>query len=108
MRSIGHVTVNFHAAIHRSGMKDEQVARRGLEPCPRDTKHTVVFTQGWDVSTLHPFQLQAQNVQRIGPLDGFFDTIEHRHTHLPHGVGEQRSRTAHAHFRTEFVQPGDV
>ena len=89
MRPVGHVRVDFHAAIHRARVQDEDIARRLFEPRTGDAVHAIVFAQRRDVASLHALELQSQDVEGIGPLDRFLDAIKHGHAHLADGVGEQ-------------------
>ena len=50
-------------------MQDEHVARRAVEPLARDAEDAVVLAQRRDVARLHALELQAQDVERVGPLD---------------------------------------
>src|SRR5262249_37809926 len=55
--TIGHIGVDFDAAVHRAGMKDENVTVGAVEPPARHTKDTVVFAQRWDVAGVHALEL---------------------------------------------------
>ena len=77
-RSVGDVGVDLDAAVHRAGVKNENVALRAVESLARDTEDAIVFAQRRDVAGRHALELEAKNVERIGPLDRFFDAIEHR------------------------------
>ena len=71
---------------------------RALEPLARHAEHAIVFAQRRDVAGRHALELEAQNVERVGPLDRLLDAVEHRDAELVDRVRQQRARTAHRHL----------
>ena len=65
--------------------------RRPLQPLAGDAEDAVVLAQRRDVAGLHALELQPQDVQRVGPLDGVFDAIEDGDAQSPIAARQQRS-----------------
>src|ERR1044071_8275021 len=75
--TVRDVGVDFHPAIHRTRVQDEDVLGRALEALARDAEDAVVLAQRRDVAGLHAFELKSEDVERVGPLDRGLDAIEH-------------------------------
>src|SRR5690606_35908250 len=108
MRPISHVRIDFHTAVHWAGVKNENVLGGPVQPLARYAEYTVVLTQRRDIAGLHPFQLETQNVECLGPLDSLFDAVEHLHAKIVHRVRQERWRSAHRDFRTHLREAPDV
>src|SRR5712675_2657561 len=108
MWPVSDIGIDFDAAIHWTGVQNQNVARRAIEPLARDSEDAVVFARGRYVSRRHPLELEPQDVQRLSPFDGLFDPVEDSHAELIDRVREQRPRSAHSHLGPELGQTPDI
>ena len=108
VRSVGDVRIDLHATIHRPRVQDENVTGCSLEPLARNTEYAIVFPARRDVSGSHSLELQTKNIQRVGPFDRFFDSIEDNHSKLLYRIGKKRTRAAHCDLGSNMLQPPDV
>src|SRR5205807_1220653 len=107
-RTVGDVGIDLHAAIHRPRMQDEDVPRRALQSFARHSKDAVVLPKRRDITALHALELQAKDVQRVRPLDGVVDAIEHLDLELVDGVRQQRARTTDGDMSAKLLESPDV
>src|SRR2546427_714428 len=80
--SVGHARVDLHAAIHGPRVHDSYGAHRLLEPLGGDAEDAVVLPHARDESHLHPFELEPEHIQHVGPLDRLLDAPEPAHAQL--------------------------
>ena len=87
VRTIGNVRIDFDSAVHRTRMQDRDFLRRAVEPLARNAEYAIVLAQRRDVAGLHSFELESEDVERVGPFDRGLDAIEHGDAHAFDGVG---------------------
>src|SRR4029450_8733094 len=68
----------------------------------------IVFAQRRDVPRLHALQLEAQDVQRLGPFDGRLDAVEHLDPEVGDRVRQERARPAHSNDGTHLLESPDI
>ena len=76
MGAVGHVAVDLDPAVHRAGVQDEEVLRGLGQPLAGDAEDPVVLPQRGQEAGLHALELEAEDVERIRPLDRVLDPRE--------------------------------
>src|SRR6266550_210385 len=92
--TIGHIGVDFDAAIHRARVQDQDVTRCAIESLARDSEDAVVFSRRRYIARGHSLELETQDVQRLGPLDRFLDPIEDANSEFIDRIRKQRAWSA--------------
>src|SRR4029079_4060178 len=106
--AIGDVGVDLDAAVHWTRVKNEHLVRPTLQPLARHAEDAVVLAERRDVTRRHALELQAKDVERVGPLDCRLDAIEHRHAKLVDRVGQERTWSADADLGAHFREAPDI
>jgi len=105
---IGHGAVNLDPAVHRAGVHDQCVGLGLGQPFQRQAIEVAVFAGRGDELAAHPFLLQPQHHDHVGPVQRGIEIMERGNLHRLDPGRHQRRGRADADIRTQRGQAVDV
>src|SRR2546425_933927 len=106
--TVGNFRRDLHASIHGTRMHDDRVRPRAADTLLRHPEDIEILAKRGEEGALHPFELNAQEHDDVGVLDGLLDRARRAHAEARDIGRDQRGRTAYPDVGVKLGQQVNV